>query len=177
MNAETVTAAVAVTTELLASPSDGAGGRPTPCRDWDVDALTGHVRQVLSALDLAGHSGEVPADHWGKPSAAAGLSAGWSMPSGTVRMGDMVLRAEQAVAMLVSDLVLHGWDLSRAVGRVVTWDDAAIQVTYDFVEGWAGQAREMNLFGAAVPVPAEAPLLDRALGLSGRDPARGAAIG
>jgi hypothetical protein len=42
-------------------------------------------------------------------------------------------------------------------------------MTYGFLSSFAEQGR--GLFARPVPVPEDAPLLDRALGLSGRDPA------
>jgi uncharacterized protein (TIGR03086 family) len=79
-----------------------------------------------------------------------------------------------AVAGMVAidELVLHGWDLARATGQPFTCDPGSTQVCFEFttLSAAPGAARE-GLFGPVVEVPPEAPLLDRALGLSGRDPA------
>jgi uncharacterized protein (TIGR03086 family) len=73
-------------------------------------------------------------------------------------------------AMLASDVVVHGWDLARATGQEYRCDPAAAEVAHRFVAETGEQGRQMGIFGAPVPVAADAPALDRALGLSGRDP-------
>jgi uncharacterized protein (TIGR03083 family) len=163
MNAPTVTAATAVTTDLLGALPAGSAGLPTPCSDWDVATLTSHLRQVVAALDLVGHGRDIPAGHWAQPAETITLSDDWVMPEGAA--------AEQTVAMLVADVVLHGWDLARALGKTVSWPAEAVATTRDFVVATAEQGRGMGLYATEVPVPPTAPPLDRALGLSGRDPA------
>jgi uncharacterized protein (TIGR03086 family) len=170
MTALTVTAATAVTTDLVSAVPPGAAGLPTPCGDWDVAALTAHLRQVVAALELIGHGRDIPAGHWDRAASATTLSDDWSMPDGFVDVGGMTMPAEQAVAMLVSDVVLHGWDLARALGKSVGWPAEAVRTTHDFVVATAEQGRSMGLYAAAVPVPPTAPQLDQALGLSGRNP-------
>jgi uncharacterized protein (TIGR03086 family) len=86
-------------------------------------------------------------------------------------MGDMEMPGTMAGSMLAADLVLHGWDLARATGREAGWPEAAAEATLSFLTGMAAQGRAMGLFAEPVPVPEGAPVLDRALGLSGRDPA------
>jgi uncharacterized protein (TIGR03086 family) len=170
MTAPTVTAVAAVTTDLVSAVPAGWGGWPTPCDAWDVATLTSHIGQVVAALDLIGHGRAIPAGHWDRPGAAVTLGEDWAMPSGVVDVGGMTMPAEQAVAMLLADVVLHGWDLARALGKTVSWPAEAVRITRDFVAATAEQGRGMGLYAAAVPVPPGAPELDHALGLSGRDP-------
>lgn len=144
---------------------------PTPCPDWDVATLTGHVFQVVAALDLAGHGRDIPADHWQRPRTGATIAPDWAAPPETIDMGGMRMPGETVVAMLVGDLVLHGWDLARATGQPFAPGADAVQATYAFLTAFAEQGRGQGLFGEPVPVPGDAPPLDRALGLSGRDPA------
>lgn len=82
-------------------------------------------------------------------------------------VGDLV---EHVGGLALDELVLHGWDLARATGQAVAYDRPEL----DAVHGMVKQFREGDvegLFGPAVPVPDDAPLLDRILGLAGRDPA------
>ena len=65
---------------------------------------------------------------------------------------------------------MHGWDLAVATGQpyridAKEWPRAWVSRPDGAAEGTPG------LFGPPVPVPADAPELDRLLGLSGRDPA------
>jgi uncharacterized protein (TIGR03086 family) len=72
--------------------------------------------------------------------------------------------------MVLGEFVVHGWDLARATGHDVTWDDTVLEFALEWLVQTAEQGRAMGVYGAAVPVPENAPVLDRLLGLTGRDP-------
>ena len=165
-----VTATAAGTTDLVHSVPADRRHAPTPCRDWDVDTLTGHLFQVIAALDLAGHGRAVPADHWTRACPGAAIAPDWTAPAEKVDLGGMVMPGDTVVAMLVGDLVLHGWDLAAATGRRYAPDAEAVAMTGEFLAAFAAQGRDRGLFGEPVPVPADAPPLDKVLGLSGRNP-------
>ena len=171
-----VAAAAAGAADLLRDVPAHLLDAPTPCREWTVQTLVNHLVQVGTALELAGHGEPVPAAHWATsfpperfdPAAAA---AAWTAPPPAVRMGDHEMPGPLIGVMLASDLVLHGWDLARAVGRDLDPAPELAAATHGFLVQTGEQGRAMGLFAAPVPVPADAPVFDRALGLSGRDPA------
>jgi uncharacterized protein (TIGR03086 family) len=168
-----VAVAAAGAADLLRQVPDGTHGAPTPCHEWDVRALIDHIARVGAALELTGRGEPVPAELWtgaAPPFDAAAVTKAWIAPPAVARMGDMDMPGPLAGTMLAADLVLHGWDLARATGRDVTWPPEAAAATLGFLTGMAEQGRAMGLFAAPVPVPDDAPVLDRALGLSGRDP-------
>jgi uncharacterized protein (TIGR03086 family) len=87
------------------------------------------------------------------------------------RAGGVDLPGAVAAAVVADELVIHGWDLAVATGRPYEPDPAALQTSYGFLlAATQDPSRGGGIFGPVVPVPDEAPLLDRALGLSGRDP-------
>ncbi|BCB75924.1 TIGR03086 family metal-binding protein [Phytohabitans flavus] len=154
-------------------------GLPTPCRDWDVQTLANHLLQVATALSLAGRGEPVPGELWGRELMADGWAdrfeslAAPAVPAewaGMARVGEAEMPASVVAAMLVSDAVLHGWDLARATGQEYRCDPEVAELTYRFVLETGEQGRQMGIFAAPVPVARDAALLDRALGLSGRDP-------
>lgn len=73
--------------------------------------------------------------------------------------------------MALTDLVAHGWDLSRATGLDWEVEEETAAVLAAFAARMAPKGREQGAFGAEVAVPDDAPALDRFLGLIGRDPA------
>jgi uncharacterized protein (TIGR03086 family) len=80
-------------------------------------------------------------------------------------------RGAVAGAVAADELVIHGWDLARATGQEYEPHPAALQASYGFLLAAAEDpTRGGGIFGPVVPVPVDAPLLDRAVGLSGRDP-------
>lgn len=70
----------------------------------------------------------------------------------------------------LDELVLHGWDLARATGQPFDVEPADAAALLPFLERSASPEGTPGLFGPAVPVPADAPVLDRLVGLAGRDP-------
>jgi uncharacterized protein (TIGR03086 family) len=71
----------------------------------------------------------------------------------------------------LNELVVHGWDLAVATGQPYRADAESVPACLGFVAPMARPEGTPGLFGPPVPVPADAPDLDRLLGLSGRDPA------
>jgi len=65
---------------------------------------------------------------------------------------------------------LRAHDIAVAIGVVPTLPDELVQGLWDELSPVADQWRTYGVFGPAVPVPAAAPLMQRLLGLTGRDP-------
>jgi uncharacterized protein (TIGR03086 family) len=72
----------------------------------------------------------------------------------------------------VNEVLVHGWDLAVATGQAYTADPAIAQACLELIEGFAVGAPEMRdqIYGPVVPVPAGAPVFDRLLGQTGRNP-------
>jgi uncharacterized protein (TIGR03086 family) len=176
---ESVVDAVRRATDVLGHVRADQSGLPTPCAAWDVRQVADHVAQVMAALALAGRGEPVPDDHWSRPvandleaDADAAVAAwadadAWPRP---VRMGGAELPGAMAAAMLASDLVIHGWDLARATGQPYSCEEATADLTRQFLIDTGDQGRAMGIYAAAVPVGADASILDQALAISGRDP-------
>ncbi|MEA2684017.1 MAG: hypothetical protein QOK05_2345 [Chloroflexota bacterium] len=65
---------------------------------------------------------------------------------------------------------LRAHDIAKVIGYDLTMPPELVQGIWDEVSPGAEEWRAIGVFPAAVPVPDDAPLLDRLLGLTGRDP-------
>lgn len=172
----------AVAAAVAAHPLD----RPTPCTEWDVAGLVRHLlfwSPFLAAagrrstpVPVAGTEAEVSLDGWAEALAVAraDLVAAWSDPAaweGTTTMaGPDELPAPMIGGMVLGELVVHGWDLARSAGLHPEWADGVLAAAHDAVLGMAEQGRGMGVFAPDVAVPADAPLLDRIVAVTGRRP-------
>jgi uncharacterized protein (TIGR03086 family) len=84
-------------------------------------------------------------------------------------VGDFTARAYLWQANTVRGL--GAYDIGQAIGSDEELPDDLVRGLYEEVIAHGDDMRSMGLLPAAVPVPEEAPLLDRLLGLCGRDPA------
>jgi uncharacterized protein (TIGR03086 family) len=98
--------------------------------------------------------------------------AAWSDPAAWQRnlnvMGAPTPAADVA-ALLIAELVRHGWDAAQASGQDYACRDDGAAAVLSAVEANAELFRQYQGFGDPIPVPASASALDRALALSGRD--------
>ncbi|MET8245479.1 TIGR03086 family metal-binding protein [Streptomyces sp. NPDC005202] len=178
-----------VVARLAEHVSDEQLAAGTPCPDCAVRNMLGHLVALAVAFRDAGrkHLGvttntspnaAVPdiGPGWREelPKVLDELAEAWRDPaawSGMTRAGGVDLPGEIADAVAADELVIHGWDLARATGQAYEPDPAALWTSYGFLRVAADDPNRGNgLFGPVVPVPEDAPLLDRAVGLSGRDP-------
>ena len=65
---------------------------------------------------------------------------------------------------------LRARDIARVIGYGVMLPAELVQGIWDEIQPHAEEWRAIGVFAKAVPVPEDAPLLDRLLGLTGRDP-------
>jgi uncharacterized protein (TIGR03086 family) len=158
----------------------------TPATEWDVRTLANHLVLWTSYnFELRARGESVP-DDWqqrdftSEPGWADAYAAqldralaAWSDPAvweGEVKMGDSSMPAAAVAGMILLELVLHGWELAVATGQQYRLPGSAEAATADLVDEYAEMYREYQGFAEALPVPADAGALDRALALSGRDP-------
>ena len=86
------------------------------------------------------------------------------------RAGGIDLPGEVAGSVALAEVVIHGWDVARAIGRPYDGDPATVQACLAHLTQFDTSGTE-GLFGPAVPIADGAPDLDRVIASSGRDPA------
>ncbi|MFF2127754.1 TIGR03086 family metal-binding protein [Streptomyces olivochromogenes] len=161
----------------------------TPCPGLAVHHMLGHLGGLAVAFRDAGRkdlgittdtnpASVVPdiGPDWREtlPKALDELAEAWRDPAawtGETRAGGVTLPGAVAGAVAADELVVHGWDLARATGQEYEPDEVALWAAYGFLAAAAENSGPgEGVFGPVVPVPDDAPLLDRVIGLSGRDP-------
>ncbi|MGX1912879.1 TIGR03086 family metal-binding protein [Streptomyces phaeochromogenes] len=160
----------------------------TPCPEYAVRHLLGHLAGLSAAFrdagrkDLGATTDTDPTSRlpdvtpgWRAelPKVLGELAEAWRDPAawtGETRAGGVDLPGEVAGVVAADELVVHGWDLARATGQAYAPDAAALNAAYAMLAPSVDDPSRGTIFGPVVPVPDEAPLLDRVIGLSGRDP-------
>jgi uncharacterized protein (TIGR03086 family) len=85
--------------------------------------------------------------------------------AGTHRLADAVDQ------FYTSDVFLHSWDLARAGGQDPGLDEDQAARMLAGMRPIEALLRDSGQYGPAVPVPDNAPVVDRLMGFIGRDPA------
>jgi uncharacterized protein (TIGR03086 family) len=190
MGAVDLTPAARRTADLIGGISDELLDAPTPCPDYKLGDLLDHIGGLALAFRAAakkeslggaasGPSGDASrlGDDWRTriPRDLVALAAAWRDPdawTGMTQAGGVELPGEIAGLVALNEVLTHGWDVARASGRPYEPDVASLEAVYGFLAPFAGsgEADAAGLFGPAVVVPDDAPLLDRVIGLTGRDP-------
>jgi len=165
--------------------AEGQWTAPTPNTGWDVRALVNHlVNEALWAPPLlAGATiaevgdrfdGDVlagdPRRAWDDAAAAAAVAAAAAEGSleRTVHLSFGDFPGEFYVSQLITDLVIHAWDLSRAIGADEALDPELVEWVHHFLAPEVDAWRAAGAFGPAVAPPPGADLQTALLGLTGR---------
>jgi uncharacterized protein (TIGR03086 family) len=147
---------------------------PSPCEGWSALDVVAHVvdysaqvlRERAGVADVPAFAGfDDPGDAFKAVRAAVERVLDDAEPP-----GDVARYVDLAVSL---DLPQHGWDLAVATGQDTTMDANDVEFLWRSLSRdrrvWEWQ-RENGWYGPPVPVPDDAPLQDRVLGLLGRDP-------
>jgi uncharacterized protein (TIGR03086 family) len=166
---------------------------PTPCPDYTVAALLDHIDLLTTAFTDAARKQNLDTGGAGAPpGVAANLDADWQTKiprdletlaeawrdpdawTGMTAAGSVEMPGEVAGAVAADELVVHAWDLARATGQNLATDRGALDASLGFLCQFQEPGKVVEpgaAFGTVVNTTDDAPLLDRVVAFSGRDPA------
>ncbi len=150
----------------------------TPCDGFTVAELLGHVDAsairlgALARREAAeepdGSSRELIGTH------VRALATAWQEPGAWQGSTDVGIELANEVwgRIALTEMVLHGWDLATATGQPFELPEPTLQAVGEYLtEVLPGLPEPVRAaWGTPVPVPPEASLLDRVVGLAGRKP-------
>lgn len=175
------------TERLVDGTSRDTFDRLTPCEEYDVRRLLGHIVAVVRRIAHFGRGGEP----FGVPAVITGIADdGWTdayrearAETDAVWSDDAVLDAmltlpwgkmpgRGAAMMYVQELTMHGWDLAVSTGQTTSLDralaEASLAVAKQFLP--ADPRGGQIPFGPVVPVPETAGPYEQLAGWLGRQP-------
>jgi uncharacterized protein (TIGR03086 family) len=156
--------------DVLAAIRDDQLSDPTPCKDWDVAHLIGHV--------LADTPRFLEALRGGEPD--------WAAPPEPVKPGDWAGRFRSdaddlmhawhqsdtdddgAADWQIAEYAVHTWDLVRATGQDRQLDPTVAERGYAFMSKNLTPDNRGGAFGPEVEPPADSDPYDRIAAFAGR---------
>lgn len=163
--------AAASTAAVLERVPEDQLDAPTPCDRWTIREIVQHMKDnsdgMLDRIGKKSTVDELAASH-------DEVLAAWDDPEVLDRKFELAgfdIDGRSVVAINFADVLVHGWDIARAAGFDVTFDEdlisAAVKVTSRFPENLRGPD---GPFDHPHPVAEDASSRDRMLAYLGRDP-------
>ena len=179
--------AISYALSVCALVEPGEMARPTPCADWDLGTLLGHLSDSMADLETAlrtgrldlerppgragGDSVEVLRDRAAELLCASYCYAGLEAPENPERfvaVGGLPMPAGLVACAGAVEIAVHGWDVAAALGGGAPIPAALatrmLRLCPLLVAGREG------LFAGPVEVPVQAGPGDRLVGYLGRHP-------
>jgi uncharacterized protein (TIGR03086 family) len=175
--------AIDQTGRIVSGVQQGQLGDPTPCAEWDVNALLNHTISVVMMFDGAARGAEFDGAHFANDNVGddAGASykaaadtlhatlvapgvidATWNMPFGPVP-------GAAAVGFATLEVAQHGWDVAKATGQQADFDPQVTDVAMAAAQAAPAElVRSPGVFGPEADCPESAPLADRLAAFLGR---------
>lgn len=176
---ESLRRAVAVFGAQVDATRPDMWSRPSPCEGWAASDVLGHcvanlrrLTAVLGGADLSAPIAPTEGDltiAWQEASADlfGALDAG--IPEDrTIQLGANVVPVGYLVDGIMRDLVIHTWDVARAVGGDENLPPDAVADAIAAMALVTDDLRRPGVYGQVVEVPTDADDLTRLLALSGR---------
>ncbi|MEU1477409.1 TIGR03086 family metal-binding protein [Streptomyces sp. NPDC005760] len=149
-------------------------GRGTPCGEWNLGELLGHLDDSLDALyeglsggriGLLPHTGRV----CGFRTRARAVLGAWAAgPPEDVLVGERPLDVRVMAAVGAVEITVHGWDVARSCGRPRPVPDGLAAELLAVARCVVGEEDRGVRFAEPVAVPSRAPDGTRLLAFLGR---------
>jgi uncharacterized protein (TIGR03086 family) len=164
--------------------------RPTPCGDWTLAELIGHLTAQHHGFAAAARGEGADLIHWSVPEAgpdpveayrvaaddviaafaATGPDTPFTLPEITTRM---TFPARRAIGFHLIDYVVHSWDLARSLDVPVDLDDDLVLVALPIAAAVPNGPERLAAgaaFAPALDLPPASSTLDEILLRLGRSP-------
>lgn len=180
--ADQLPTALDVTGRLIASVTSTQWDAPTPCPDWTVRDLVGHLvtGNFQFASAVGGQSPYVVADSrpddddllpaW-RDSASA-LVGAFGQPGALDRIVTVPFGTVPGIIALhlrITEVLVHGWDVARATGQAAAFPEDLAEQELAFSRGkLADIPPDRRPFAPPQPVRDDAPAIDRLAACLGR---------
>jgi uncharacterized protein (TIGR03086 family) len=164
-------------------PDDGWKAS-TPCSDWDVHTLINHLvnEDKWVAPLLAGKTIEEVGDAFDGDLLGADPKKAWEQAAQesvtavaqdgveerTVHVSFGEIPGRDYISQVLSDHVIHSWDLARGIGVDDSLDPELVEFVHTYLEPQAEAWRGAGAFGDKVEVPQDADQQTKLLALTGR---------
>lgn len=187
-----LTPATALTAQVVAAVTDEQLDDPTPSPGITVQMLVQHLLGLSVAFRDAAAKIQGPTTQTPPAPVHDPLPAGWRELAGarldelarawqredawdgTTTAGGVTFPAQACGLVALNEVLLHGWDLAVATGQPYRPGREQVEAVLPIVtpdpDPVADAAQREGMFGPPVPVPADRPVFEQVLGLSGRDP-------
>ncbi len=160
--------------DVLAAVHADQLAQPTPCGDWNVGQLIGHlVSAPVRFLEMARgaqpdwSAGPRPVvSNWVADfrSNADDLIQHWRQAGDAVDVGQ--------VDWQTAEIAVHTWDVARATGQSPALLPEVAERGLAFMSAMLTPGNRGKVFAPSVPVADGAPIYDRLAAFAGRDPER-----
>jgi uncharacterized protein (TIGR03086 family) len=128
---------VAIASAIVGGVRPDQHAEPTPCDEYNVQELLGHMVAVMERIIVIGSLGDpneatrmvdlseksVLTEWFTRAGKAAEVWSDAKLLGTIVTLPFAKLPGAAAMAIYGSELTVHGWDLARATGQTVQWDD------------------------------------------------------
>ncbi|MEV0320929.1 TIGR03086 family metal-binding protein [Streptomyces sp. NPDC050658] len=159
---------------------------PTPCTEWSVRDLVNHLTAeqlwvpslVRDGATIASVGDSFDGDMLGPDpvaswdTAAEASRRAFGEPGALDRTVHLSFGDTSAVfycGQMICDLVVHAWDLSRAIGADETLPEDLVAFSVREITPYAADLEKSGLFAPAVEPPADASVQTKLLSLLGRE--------
>jgi uncharacterized protein (TIGR03086 family) len=172
------------TEKIITMVTPGDLNRPTPCPDWTLYGLLRHMVGLNQGFAAAASGAAFDRSVWaggtlGDEPAQAYLDSAAQVREAFGQEGVLdrqvevefgVVPGSLAISMHFIDLVVHGWDVARALGDDHQPDPELAETALKTVMRMPFERGPSHAFDALLDVPGDAPVFPRLLGHVGRDP-------
>ncbi|SOJ57942.1 hypothetical protein MSIMFB_05423 [Mycobacterium simulans] len=173
-------ACLGVLQQVLHTIASDDMSKQTPCSEYDVSDLTGHLLNSIMVLggmagaDLSLRENTDSVERQIVGAARPALDA-WHRHGmeGEVPLGPGSMPAKVAVSVFSIEFLVHAWDYAVAVGQAFQAPDSLAEYVLGLAEKLIKpHERSAAGFDAPIDMPDDASGLDRLLAFPGRYPAR-----